>query len=762
MMKQCMKFFLICFAFLVSMFYRKKRCSAPRRIFILASGYLGDTFWAVQTLGLLKKAYPEAELFIGGRPFIRELCYGLIPEENQKVIRSVVSDRMRENVSFSGIFAESRKIRDEVKPDLLIDLVCNRYSALFALRSGAYTVGLDIADEFYPFYSFCAKQSLIPSVHLAYRPRSIVMQFLSMEETAGLKLLPPVPRYSKEEILKKLSLKEEEKLIMLIPGAGWEAKRWHIDHFRKLGELLSEKGYRIIFSGAGNEKDLCLQASCGIKEAVILCDELSDTISLLPHCKAVIGNDSGVVHLAAAFGVKVYTLFCQTNPEFCGALGEKSKYIKADCFHIPQKKEHFCCASKSPVCRYGKQMNITVQQVLSVLSEDLGENCTGLKIHSECKKCDFIQAEKRPLKVLVPISCAELGGSQVFLLKLLDASKQDPEIIFEVLLFQDGPLYEEFKKRGINCKVMTYSMRCFWTLLPVIKEIRKMDPDVIYLHAGRLFAGIAKLLHIPCVERINMSRVAAVGGWCSTPWIDRFCTSLNTKALAVSSAIARQLFERNIPEEKIIVIRNFVEVERFHHPERKMSARRELNIPEDKILIINVGRFTPQKAQCDFISVAAKALKKNPDLLFLLIGDGPLKQDLLKQAEEAGIKDNIHFAPFRRDVEKLYHAADLMLHTAHWAPLDNVLLEAMAAELPVVASDVDGTNEVIHHGSTGLLFPARDTDKAADLLLKVIENKEYAAMLGRNAYLLVEENHSIPQVTMQFKQMFNELAGRRV
>ena len=368
-MKQCMKFLLICFAMLISLFHRRKKVCCPKRIFFLASGYLGDTFWAVQTISLLKNAYPDAELYIGGRPFIRELCHGLIPEENQMVIRSVVSDRMRENVSLSGIFSESRKIRKEVKPDLLIDLVCNRYSALFALRSGAYSVGLDIADEFYPFYSFCAKQSLIPGVHLAYRPRSIVMQFLSLKESSELKLVPPCPRYGKEVILQKLSLKAEEKLIMLVPGAGWEAKRWHTDNYCKLGKLLAEKGYRMIFSGSGNEKELCLKAAGDIPKAVILCDELSDTISLLPHCDAVIGNDSGVIHLAAAFGVKVFSFFCQTNPEFCGALGVDSHFFRTKCPYAPGKGEHFCCGGPALNCNQKMKMAFSVESVFAAITD---------------------------------------------------------------------------------------------------------------------------------------------------------------------------------------------------------------------------------------------------------------------------------------------------------------------------------------------------------------------------------------------------------
>ena len=367
----------------------------------------------------------------------------------------------------------------------------------------------------------------------------------------------------------------------------------------------------------------------------------------------------------------------------------------------------------------------------------------------------------QPLRILVPITSAELGGSQVFLLKLLDAFKYDKDVIFEVLLFQNGPLYDELQKRNITCKIMSYSIKRPWTFFKVIREIRNINPDVIYLHASRLLAGVAKLLHIPCVERINMSRVSAVGGWCSNPLIDRICTSLNTKALAVSSAIAKQLLERNVSEDKIIVIRNFVEIERFHQPEQKIAARKELQIPEDKFLVVNVGRYTQQKAQCDFITTAAAALKKNPNLLFLLIGDGPLKLDLQKQAADLGISSKVLFAPFRKDVERIYQAADLMLHTAHWAPLDNVLLEAMAAELPVVASDVDGTNEVINDGQTGLLFAAGDTEKAAELLLKLEEDKTLAATLGKNAYALMTEKHSVAQVAMQFKKMFFDLAENK-
>lgn len=365
------------------------------------------------------------------------------------------------------------------------------------------------------------------------------------------------------------------------------------------------------------------------------------------------------------------------------------------------------------------------------------------------------------IKVLVPITYGELGGSQVFLLKLMDAMRADVGIRFSVWLGQDGPLKNELQRRGISCRKQDFSMSSPLRFFRMVCALKKEQSDVIYLHASRILALAAKIVGIPCVERINMSRGANAGGWCDTPWIDRMFTSFNTRALAVSEAIRQQLIHRGVAEDKITVIRNFVELDRFARPDEavRTGLRQELGLKPEEIAVLNVGRFMPQKAQDDFLKIAAEAVKTHPQLRFFLLGDGKLRQKLEQLTDELGIRAFVTFLPFRKDTEKIYAAADILLHTAHWDPLANVLLEGMAASLPILATDVDGTAEVILDGQTGRIFEKGDIVAGAAILRELADDPMLRKKLGDSARKFVAEHLSVQNVVDQYRKMFLTLAG---
>lgn len=301
-----------------------------------------------------------------------------------------------------------------------------------------------------------------------------------------------------------------------------------------------------------------------------------------------------------------------------------------------------------------------------------------------------------PIDILVPFRYAELGGGQLFFLKLLDAVS-GVTVRFSCWLFEAGPLAGELEKRKIPfCILPSSSLRTPWGVWGLARRLQTESPDLIYLHASRILAWVARSVGIPCVERINMSRTPKAGGWSRYPCIDRFFTCINSRVIAVSDAIRQQLLARGVPEQKISVIRNFVDTERFHRTDLRIQVRREIGIPEDAVVVLNVGRLVKQKGQKDFVQVASRFLQDDR-LHFILVGDGPLRKVLKEQAEESGLlaSGRFHMLPFQVEIERLYAASDILLHTAHWEPLANVLLEAQAAGLAVVATDVDGTRECI-------------------------------------------------------------------
>ena len=351
---------------LMSLLVPKRRPENPRRILILAGGYLGDTFWAVQTVPLLREAYPEAEIHLAGRPFVRDLARGILPEERIHDA-AILSDRTRESYSLRAMSRNALALRTKLRPDLVVDLMSNRYSAWFCFRLGAYSVGLDIAGEASPLYSYLAKLERTPSRHLLCRTCSTVNQFLGRPDSPDATPFPPAPAKTKAEIFAGLKLDESRDVVMLIPGAGWSAKRWPPEKFHELAARLAANGVQVVLSGAPEEAELCRTIADGVPGAVIITGSLSDTFSLLPHCRAVAGNDSGVAHVAAAFGVPTVTLFCQTNPDFCAPLGPRSRFLRTSCPLSPGERDHYCALFPALTCDRPERMDFSVQQVLDAI-----------------------------------------------------------------------------------------------------------------------------------------------------------------------------------------------------------------------------------------------------------------------------------------------------------------------------------------------------------------------------------------------------------
>ena len=342
---------------------------SPERILLLMCHWIGDTFWALQVLPAIRTRYPDAEILVGIKESSRALFSGLLPENAILIFKGLTSDRTREHFSLRRFLKDISSAKRR-KPDLVIDTMGNRYSALFSFLSGAKTtIGPDPADEFSGLYSIRVPLSRMPSPHLIYKPALIASPVTGYNGRTEIAPFPVHSALPEDAVFRKWNPSPEQPLALLLPGAGWKQKQWSTSGFRNLAERLGRNGFRILLSGGPNDRPLCEEIAAGLRNCAILPPSLEEVIALLPRCSAVISNDSGVAHLAAAAGTNVVALFCCTNPEFCRPLGKWVRVLRAKCPALPSGDHHFCDGS---ACT-DHHMNITVEEVLQAIEGLLRE-----------------------------------------------------------------------------------------------------------------------------------------------------------------------------------------------------------------------------------------------------------------------------------------------------------------------------------------------------------------------------------------------------
>jgi glycosyltransferase involved in cell wall biosynthesis len=225
--------------------------------------------------------------------------------------------------------------------------------------------------------------------------------------------------------------------------------------------------------------------------------------------------------------------------------------------------------------------------------------------------------------------------------------------------------------------------------------------------------------------------------------------------IAVSQEIKDELLHYGFAPEKIHRIPNGVDIQEF--------SRTSAPSHSEKRMFILLGRRTPQKG----IDTALKALKILADkgladrLELRLYGREYPEWDYRQMARDLRVDQYVTFLPFENNVFKVYQEAYCLLLPSVGEGLSNVLLEAMAMELPVIGSRVSGTEEVLDHQKNGLLIPPWSPEALANAMEAVMANPEMASELGRRARLKVQKHFSLNAVAQQYAELYNHLTKKR-
>jgi glycosyltransferase involved in cell wall biosynthesis len=226
--------------------------------------------------------------------------------------------------------------------------------------------------------------------------------------------------------------------------------------------------------------------------------------------------------------------------------------------------------------------------------------------------------------------------------------------------------------------------------------------------------------------------------------LDRWSLPKAYRVVTVCRPFAEQLKHLGVEPERITILHNSVKP--FVRPpeEAVQRVRRELGVAEDEAVILAVGRVSQEKGHADLIRAAAalSGMPGVPRFRVVLVGDGPERERLAQLAAQLGIEKRMAFAGFQRDTKPYYAMATLVAVPSYSEGSPNVVLEAMAAGLPIAANAVGGVPEILEENVTGLMVPPRNPEAMAKAILQILSDEELRRRLGAAARARTESNHT--------------------
>lgn len=362
------------------------------------------------------------------------------------------------------------------------------------------------------------------------------------------------------------------------------------------------------------------------------------------------------------------------------------------------------------------------------------------------------------IKLLHIIPTLDRSGAEKQLALLAAGLPREEFEVHVCALTRGGPYEADLRDAGVPVTVVGKVLKFDPVALGrLARLVRRLRPDVVhtwmftansYGRVAARWAGVPKLV---ASER-NADR------W--KTWLHRqidLRLARDTDCIVANSAGAAAFYRRlGIPAEKLHVIPNGV----ARTPRAAADPallRHELGVPESAHMLGFVGRLAPQKRVKDLIWAADLLKVIRDDVYLLLVGDGPQRDRLEQFARDVRILDRVRFLGHRDDVPELLGAIDVLWLASDFEGMPNVVLEAMAAGVPVVATGIPGTNEVVVDGETGFLVPVGDRAAFARQTRKLLEDPQLAARMGEAGRRRAAEHFSIEAMIEAHARLYREL-----
>ena len=365
-----------------------------------------------------------------------------------------------------------------------------------------------------------------------------------------------------------------------------------------------------------------------------------------------------------------------------------------------------------------------------------------------------------PLHILHVVESLDRGGLERMVVDLaVEQSRRGHRVVLATL-YRPGPLADELHGAGVKTLDFGKSTHGSLHAARLLRRQLARGFDVMHSHNPMShYYAVAAGFGLPRPVRINTRHGMGPEAGTSKRLEWLYARSLaHTDAVTVVCDAARQRFlarQVDFPE-RWITLRNGIDLSRVE--ERDDAHRRalldELQRPSSSCIVGCVGRLNPVKQHGVLIEAFARILPSIPDACLVLAGDGSEHSRLVDLAVQSGVAGSVHFLGARTDIPRLLAGMDAFALTSASEGYSLALVEASAAGLPIVASDVGGNSEIVNDGVTGLLFPAGDVDSCAEHLRALANSPGLRDRMGRQARLWAFEHASLQTMANAYEMLY--------
>lgn len=383
----------------------------------------------------------------------------------------------------------------------------------------------------------------------------------------------------------------------------------------------------------------------------------------------------------------------------------------------------------------------------------------------------------RPIRVLHIIGGGEIGGAEIHILDL--ARHLSPlEIEVHLCCLFPAPLLQRAQQQGIKATAITMRNKLdVFSLWRVMQIVREVNPHIVHTHGvranlmGRLAAKLAGVRHtVTTVHSVLEHDYPDTTARWLNYWSEKLTSGLTERYIVVAEFLKKNLCDQGIPANKVSVIHNGIDIDKFsgcrsvqvQDNARTLfsSVRLELGIDEQAPLVGMVGRFHPVKGHRCLVEAAKEIVKINPQVRFLLVGDGNIRDEIAQCIREKNLEAYFVFTGFREDIARIYQALDILALPSLSEGLSLTLMESMLCGCPAVVTRVGGNPEIVIDGKNGLIVSPCDSLALAAALLRLIENPGEAQRMGEAARKTIEERFTVKRMAERtqslYQQMMNE------